>query len=55
MELTNEFGAQSFRVRRLQAMRAEMLEKWDLAHDILDQILEEGEWESDWFIVYIER
>jgi len=42
-ELTNEFGAQSFRVRRLQAMRAEMLEKWDLAHDILDQILEEDD------------
>ena len=40
-ELRNEFGPTSFRVRRLDAMRAEMLEKWDLAHDILDQMLEE--------------
>lgn len=40
-QLRANFDPKSFRVRRLEAMRAEMLEKWDLAHDILDQILEE--------------
>ena len=41
--LRNEFGSKSFRIRRLEAMRAEMLEKWDLAHDILDLMIEEDD------------
>ena len=40
-QLRANFDPKSFRVRRLEAMRAEMLEKYDLALDILDQILEE--------------
>ena len=42
-ELRAHFDPKSFRLRRLEAMRAEMLEKWDLALDILDQILEEDD------------
>ena len=42
-ELRSHFDRDSFRVRRLEAMRAEMLEDWDLALEILDQILEEDD------------
>merc|ERR1712223_1788568 len=42
-ELRANFDRDSFRVRRLEAMRAEMLEDWDLALEILDQILEEDD------------
>ena len=37
-ELRVHFDRDSFRVRRLEAMRAEMLEDWDLALEILDQV-----------------
>ena len=40
-QLRSHFDHKSFRLTRLEAMRAEMLEKWDLALDILEQILEE--------------
>jgi len=42
-ELKSHFDRDSFRLRRLEAMRAEMLENWDLAIEILDQILEEDD------------
>lgn len=42
-ELRAHFDRDSFRLRRLEAMRAEMLEDWDLALEILDQILEEDD------------
>lgn len=38
-ELRAHFDRNSFRLRRLEAMRAEMLEDWDLALELLDQIL----------------
>ena len=37
-ELRAHFDRDSFRLRRLEAMRAEMLEDWDLALEILDQV-----------------
>ena len=37
-ELKSHFDRDSFRLRRLEAMRAEMLENWDLAIEILDQV-----------------
>ena len=37
-ELRAHFDRDSFRLRRLEAMRAEMLEDWDLALDLLDQV-----------------
>lgn len=42
-ELRAHFDRNSFRLRRLEAMRAEMLEDWDLALELLDQILEEDD------------
>ena len=37
-ELRENFDRDSFRLRRLEAMHAEMLEDWDLALEILDQV-----------------
>ena len=37
-ELRTNFDPESFRVRRLEAMRAEMVEDWDLALAVLDQV-----------------
>ena len=37
-ELRAHFDRDSFRLRRLEAMRAEMLEDWDLALEIQDQV-----------------
>ena len=37
-ELRGHFDRDSFRLRRLEAMRAEMLEEWDLALELLDQV-----------------
>ena len=37
-QLRVHFDRDSFRVRRLEAMRAEMIEDWDLAIEILDQV-----------------
>merc|ERR1711974_204659 len=42
-QLRSHFDRDSFRLRRLEAMRAEMLEDWELALEILDQILEEDD------------
>jgi tetratricopeptide (TPR) repeat protein len=43
-ELATMFdGMSSFRMRRLQAMKAEMVEEYDVAIDILDSILEEDD------------
>ena len=39
--LIEKFGASSLRIRRLQAMRLEMEEKWDDALEVLDAIIEE--------------
>merc|ERR1719154_749768 len=41
VKLIEKFGASSLRIRRLQAMRLEMQEKWDEAIDILDSMIEE--------------
>jgi len=41
MKLVEKFGASSLRIRRLQAMRLEMEERWDEALEVLDGILEE--------------
>lgn len=41
--LSSNFGRNSLRLRRLEAMRAEMHEDWDLAIELLDQILEKDE------------
>ena len=40
-KLIEKFGASSLRIRRLQAMMLEMVERWDEAIDVLDSILEE--------------
>ena len=40
-KLIEKFGASSLRIRRLQAMMLEMVERWDEAIDVLDAILEE--------------
>ena len=37
-QLRSHFDRDSFRLRRLEAMRAEMLEDWELALEILDQV-----------------
>lgn len=42
-ELRGHFDPESFRLRRLEAMRAEMVGDWDLALAVLDQILEEDD------------
>lgn len=41
IQLIEKFGASSLRIRRLQAMRLEMKERWDDALEVLDAILEE--------------
>ena len=41
LKLIEKFGASSLRIRRLQAMRLEMVERWDEAIEVLDSILEE--------------
>ena len=41
VKLNEKFGASSLRIRRLQAMRLEMLERWDEALEVLDTILDE--------------
>jgi len=41
IKLVEKFGASSLRIRRLQAMRLEMKERWDDALEVLDSILEE--------------
>ena len=41
IKLIEKFGASSLRIRRLQAMRLEMKERWDDALEVLDAILEE--------------
>jgi len=41
VKLVDKFGASSLRIRRLQAMRLEMEERWDEALEVLDRILEE--------------
>ena len=40
-KLVEKFGASSLRIRRLQAMRLEMEERWDDALEVLEGILEE--------------
>ena len=42
-ELIIHFDHDSFRLRRLEAMRAEMYEDWDLALGLLEHILEEDD------------
>ena len=37
-ELRGHFDPESFRLRRLEAMRAEMVGDWDLALAVLDQV-----------------
>merc|ERR550539_660124 len=41
--LSSNFGRNSLRLRRLEAMQAEMHEDWDLANELLDQILEKDD------------
>jgi len=41
VKLVQKFGPSSLRIRRLQAMRLEMEERWDEALDLLDSILDE--------------
>jgi len=41
--LIDQFGHGSLRIRRLIAMKMEMAEKWDEAHELLDSIIEEDE------------
>lgn len=41
VKLIEKFGASSLRIKRLQAMRLEMEERWDEALDVLDSIIEE--------------
>jgi len=41
--LNSNFGRNSLRLRRLEAMQAEMHEDWDLAIELLDQILEKDD------------
>jgi tetratricopeptide (TPR) repeat protein len=42
-ELKNAFDVDSFRIRRLYGMRYEMLERWDKALAIYDEILKDDE------------
>lgn len=42
-ELRANFDAGSLRVKRLMAMRAEMNEDWERAHNLLDSILDEDD------------